>query len=258
MTEEEKMRQGLLYDANYDEELLAERRRCKELCFEYNRLSPAREDERRALIRRQLGRTGRRFEINAPFWCDYGRNVEIGENFYANHNCVILDGAKVVFGDNVFVGPNCGFYTAGHPLDAGLRGRGLEYAKPIAVGDNVWIGAGVSVLPGVTIGSGSVVGAGSVVNRDIPAGVVAAGNPCRVIRPIAETDRPREEAVDDSRRHKRLTRRSCCITLTSCKFYRRVFVYVQFFDTFLFHYYPLRGLYFFAHKNSKFSKSKSN
>lgn len=86
MTEEEKMRQGLLYDANYDEELLAERRRCKELCFEYNRLSPAREDERRALIRRLLGRTGRRFEINAPFWCDYGRNVEIGENFYANHN----------------------------------------------------------------------------------------------------------------------------------------------------------------------------
>jgi len=140
MTEEEKMRQGLLYDANYDEELLAERRRCKELCFEYNRLSPAREDERRALIRRLLGRTGRRFEINAPFWCDYGRNVEIGENFYANHNCIILDGAKVVFGDNVFVGPNCGFYTAGHPLDAGLRGRGLEYAKPITVGDNVWIG----------------------------------------------------------------------------------------------------------------------
>lgn len=135
MTEEEKMRQGLLYDANYDEELLAERRRCKELCFEYNRLSPAREDERRALIRRLLGRTGRRFEINAPFWCDYGRNVEIGENFYANHNCIILDGAKVVFGDNVFVGPNCGFYTAGHPLDAGLRGRGLEYAKPITVGD---------------------------------------------------------------------------------------------------------------------------
>lgn len=199
MTEEEKMRQGLLYDANYDEELLAERRRCKELCFEYNRLSPAREDERRALIRRLLGRTGRRFEINAPFWCDYGRNVEIGENFYANHNCIILDGAKVVFGDNVFVGPNCGFYTAGHPLDAGLRGRGLEYAKPITVGDNVWIGAGVSVLPGVTIGSGSVVGAGSVVNRDIPAGVVAAGNPCRVIRPIAEADRPREEAVGESR-----------------------------------------------------------
>ena len=177
MTEEEKMRQGLLYDANYDEELLAERRRCKELCFEYNRLSPAREDERRALIRRLLGRTGRRFEINAPFWCDYGRNVEIGENFYANHNCVILDGAKVVFGDNVFVGPNCGFYTAGHPLDAGLRGRGLEYARPITVGDNVWIGGNCVVMQGVT----------------------TAGNPCRVIRPIAETDRPREEAVGESR-----------------------------------------------------------
>ena len=126
--------------------------------------------------------------IQPTFWCDYGYNIEIGENFYANHNCVILDDAKVVFGDNVFLAPNCTFATAGHPLDIQQRNQGLEYAYPITVGDNVWIGAGVTVLPGVTIGAGSVIGAGSLVNRDIPAGVLAAGNPCRVIRPLTAAD----------------------------------------------------------------------
>ncbi|HJA88560.1 MAG TPA: sugar O-acetyltransferase, partial [Candidatus Parabacteroides intestinavium] len=110
---------------------------------------------------------------------------------FANMSCVILDEAPVKFGDNVFVAPNCGFYTAGHPLDAERRNQGLEYARPITVGDDVWIGAGVSVLPGVTIGQGAVIGAGSVVNKDIPAGVLAAGNPCRVIREITEEDKKR-------------------------------------------------------------------
>lgn len=197
MTEGEKMRRGLLYAANNDPELLAERARCKDLCFAYNQLPPSRTEEQEALIRRLLGRTGERFCVTAPFWCDYGRNIEIGENFYTNHNCVILDGAKVTFGDNVFIAPNCVFSTAGHPLDAGQRNRGLEYAYPITVGDNVWFGASVTVLPGVRIGSNTVIGAGSVVNRDIPDGVVAVGNPCRVLRPITGEDRKKYGRYED-------------------------------------------------------------
>ena len=189
MTEREKMQQGLLYDANYDEELLAERSRCKDLCFAYNQLLPSLVDQQKDIIRRLFGKTGERFYITAPFWCDYGCNIEIGENFYTNHNCVILDGAKVTFGDNVFIAPNCTFSTAGHPLDTEQRNQGLEYAYPITVGDNVWFGASVTVLPGVTIGSNTVIGAGSDVNRDIPDGVVAVGNPCRVLRKITEEDK---------------------------------------------------------------------
>lgn len=189
MTEREKMQQGLLYDANYDAELLAERTRCKDLCFAYNQLQPSLGAQQEEIIRRLLGKTGERFCITAPFWCDYGWNIEIGENFYTNHNCVILDGAKVTFGDNVFIAPNCTFSTAGHPLDTEQQNQGLEYAYPITVGDNVWFGASVTVLPGVTIGSNTVIGAGSVVNRDIPDGVVAVGNPCRVVRKITEDDK---------------------------------------------------------------------
>lgn len=189
MTEREKMQKGLLYDANYDGELIAERMRCKDLCFSYNQTLPSHVGEQEKIIRRLFGKTGERFCITAPFWCDYGYNIEIGENFYTNHNCIILDGARVSFGDNVFIAPNCTFSTAGHPLDTEQRNRGLEYAYPITVGDNVWFGASVTVLPGVRIGSNTVIGAGSIVNRDIPDGVVAAGNPCRVIRRITEEDR---------------------------------------------------------------------
>lgn len=188
-TEKEKARKGKLYDANYDNELLAERDLCKELCFEYNRLRPSQKAERQALIRRLFGKTGKSFLVEQPFYCDYGYHIEIGENFYANVNCVILDGATVSFGDNVFIAPHCGFYTAGHPLDAELRNRGLEYAYPIRIGNNVWIGAHTCVLPGVTIGDNCVIGAGSVVNKDIPANSLAAGNPCKVIRSITEEDK---------------------------------------------------------------------
>lgn len=189
MTEKEKRAAGGLYDAGNDPVLLAELAACKDLCFEHNNiLRPSQSAERMALMRRILGETGRSFFIQAPFWCDFGYNVSIGENFYANHNCVILDTAPVRFGDNVFVGPDCGFYAAGHPLDAERRRKGLEFARPITVGDDVWFGGGVRVMPGVSIGSGSVIGAGSVVTHDIPAGVVAAGNPCRVLRPISKED----------------------------------------------------------------------
>ena len=127
---------------------------------------------------------GEDFIIEQPFMCDYGYNIEIGENFYANHNLIILDGNKVKFGSNVFIAPNCSFYTAGHPLEVEKRNEGLEYAKAIEVGDNVWIGGNVVVLPGVKIGSNTIIGAGSIVTKDIPSNVVAVGNPCKVIKKL--------------------------------------------------------------------------
>ena len=189
MTEKEKMLAGMLYDANGDEELIRTRTVCKDLCQRLNQLMPSQRRQREELLRQLLGETGETFEILSPFWCDYGVNIAIGEGFFANHNCVILDAGRVTFGHHVFIGPNCGFYTAGHPLGAAARDRGLEYARPITVGSSVWIGGGVQVMPGVTIGDGAVIGAGSVVTRDIPGGVVAAGNPCRVLRPIGAEGR---------------------------------------------------------------------
>ena len=184
MTEKEKARLGLLYDANYDEELLAERRRCKELCFQFNQLSPLKELEQKEIIGKLFGKTKENFCVTAPFYCDYGYNI--GENFYSNHNLVILDGAKVEIGDNVFIAPNCCITTAGHPINIDERNRGLEYAYPIKIGNNVWIGAGANILPGVTIGDNVTIGAGSVVNKSIPANSIAVGNPCKVIKTILD------------------------------------------------------------------------
>ena len=189
MTEKEKAAQGLLYDANYDEHLKKERLECIEKCFDYNHIRPSNKEERRALLHSLLGHVGEQKTTKQPFHCDYGYNIEIGDNFFMNYNGVILDCAKVTFGDNVFVAPNCGFYCAGHPLDVEQRNQGLEYAYPITIGNNVWIGANVAVLAGVTIGDDTVIGAGSVVNKDIPSGVIAAGNPCKVIRKITEEDK---------------------------------------------------------------------
>ena len=159
MTEKEKMLHQQLYDANYDQKLIEERSVAKDLCFQYNQLLPSDVDAQQQLMKKLLGKTKDSFCIMATFWCDYGYNIEVGENFFANHNTVILDGGKVTFGDNVFIAPNCGFHTAGHPIDFERRNQGLEYAYPITVGDNVWIGAGVQVMPGVTIGSDVVIGA---------------------------------------------------------------------------------------------------
>ncbi len=186
MTEKEKCRQGLLYNANYDEELINERTYCKSICEEYNQTKYADFEKRSALIRKIIKATKKNFLIEQPFWCDYGYNIELGENFYSNHNLVILDCAKVIFGDNVFVGPNCSFYTAGHPVDAKQRNEGLEYAHPITVGNNVWLGGNVVVLPGISIGNNSIIGAGSIVTKDIPDNVIAVGNPCKVVREITE------------------------------------------------------------------------
>lgn len=189
MTEKEKSAKGLLYDANYDQELKIERKRCADLCYDYNLIRPTQYQEREAAIKHILGKVKGEINIEQPFHCDYGYNIEVGNNFYMNYNGVMLDGANITFGNDVFIAPNCGFYTAGHPLDVEQRNQGLEYAYPISVGNNVWIGGNVVVLAGVTIGNDVVIGAGSVVNKDLPSGVIAAGNPCKVIREITEEDR---------------------------------------------------------------------
>ncbi len=176
MNEKEKMLSGELYNPNLDG-LLEDRIRAKELCRKYNA-----ELDKKYL--KELFAKTEDFQIEPNFFCDYGYNIELGKNFYSNHNLVILDCAKVTFGENVFIGPNCGFYTAEHPLDAETRNAGLEYAKPIKVGNNVWFGGNVTVVSGVTIGDNVVIGAGSVVVKDIPSNVVAVGNPCRVIKQL--------------------------------------------------------------------------
>lgn len=189
MTEREKAAAGLLYDANYDPQLLKARAAAKDLCMDYNQLRSTQQAERLALLHTLLAACGEDTYIEPPFFVDYGSNIRVGKAFYANHNLVILDGASVTFGDHVFIGPNCCFSTAGHPLDTAQRNAGLEYAKPITIGNNVWIGMGVQVLPGVTIGDNAVIGAGSVVTKDIPAGVLAVGVPCRPVREIAQKPR---------------------------------------------------------------------
>ncbi|MCD5533301.1 sugar O-acetyltransferase [Lactobacillus delbrueckii] len=177
---------GQVYNPGQGEELMAELAACKAKCLRYNQLTTA--AEKKELLKEILGQTSENCHIEPNFWCDYGWNIKVGNNFYANHNLTVLDAGGVTFGDNVFIGPDCGFYTSGHPLDAERRNTGLEYAYPITVGNNVWIGGGVRVVPGISIGDNSVIGAGSVVVKDIPANCVAAGNPCRVIREVTDDD----------------------------------------------------------------------
>lgn len=191
MTEKEKAAAGYLYDANYDPEIAKEILRCKELCYEYNQCRPGDKELQQKILSQILGSMKDNVTIVAPFWCDYGYNVSVGEYFFANHNLMLTDGGKINFGDHVFIAPNCCFTTAEHAIDPKQRMAGLEIAKPITVGNNVWIGAGTTVLAGVTIGDNSVIGAGSVVTKDIPPGVVAVGVPCRVMREITEEEKYR-------------------------------------------------------------------
>lgn len=173
------------YNPSYEAEI----KKCKEKCYRYNQLSPNDCDAQQKILTEMLGTMGNNVIITPPFWCDYGYNIHTGNYFYSNHNMIINDGATVTFGDNVFVAPNCCFTTAEHAIDPEMRKAGVEIAKPIAIGNNVWIGAGSTILAGVEIGDNSVIGAGSVVTKSIPANVIAVGVPCRVMREINDADK---------------------------------------------------------------------
>ena len=186
ISEWQKMVSGELYDPG-DRELVQARRRARDLLRELNGLTDEQEDERRGILASLFGKGGESARVQPPFYCDYGTNIELDKHVFFNFNCVVLDVARVSIGDYSIFAPAVQIYTATHPLDAELR-RTREYGKPVVIGSDVWVGGGAIILPGVTIGSRTVIGAGSVVTRDIPDDVVAAGNPCRVIREITEHD----------------------------------------------------------------------
>jgi maltose O-acetyltransferase len=186
-TEREKMLAGELYDA-LDPELVAARNRARDLCQSLNASREADQDLRRYLCKELFGTGGETVWLQPPFYCDYGTNIELGERVFFNFNCVVLDVCLVRIGDYTLFGPAVQILTPMHPLNAELR-RKQEYGKPIEIGSDVWVGGGALILPGVRIGSRTVIGAGSVVTRDIPDGVFAAGNPCRVIREIVDDER---------------------------------------------------------------------
>lgn len=183
MTEKEKMLAGELYDAT-DKQLTAERRNARIL---FKQLNDSKDDEvelRRSVLSKLIGKAGKDLWIEPPFYCDYGSNISVGDKVFFNFNCTILDVMSVVIGSNVMFGPNVQIYTATHPIYWQERGAGLEFAKPIKIGSDVWIGGGAIICPGVSIGDRTVIGAGSVVTKDIPEDVFAAGNPCKVIKTL--------------------------------------------------------------------------
>ncbi len=183
-TEKEKMLAGELYDP-LDPELVRARERARDLCWDLNATREQDQERRRSILKELIGRGGESVWMQPPFYCDYGSNILLGERVFFNFNCVVLDVCEVRIGDYTMFGPAVQIYTATHPMNAELR-RKQEFAKPIEVGSDVWVGGGAILCPGVKVGSKSVIGAGSVVTRDIPSGVFVAGNPCRVIREIAE------------------------------------------------------------------------
>ncbi len=188
MNHKDRMLSGLPYKAWLDG-LTEERLQCKQKIFEFNQLPPSRHEEIPKLLKGIMGKIGDNSWIEAPFRCDYGSNIEIGNNFFANYNLIILDVVKVTIGNNVMIAPNVAIYTAGHPIHQDSRNTGYEYGIPVNIGNNVWIGGNVVILPGVSIGDNVVIGAGSVVTKDIPCNKIAIGNPCRVVREITEDDR---------------------------------------------------------------------
>lgn len=182
MTEKEKMLSGMVYSA-IDDQLLKELNEVKEIIHEYNALKPSQTLRRFQILKDLLGHVADdEIIVNQPFYCDYGKQIRVGKRFFANFNLTILDEARVTIGDDCFIGPNVSMYTACHSTDPVERNTRREWAEPVTIGDNVWIGGSVTILPGVTIGSNVTIGAGSVVTRDIPDNVVAVGNPCKVIK----------------------------------------------------------------------------
>ena len=201
MNQKERMLHNLPYKAWLDG-LAEDRLKNKRKLFEFNSICPAEEKELEKMLHDIFGKCGNNAHVEPPFHCDYGYNIEVGDNFYANYNLVILDVGKVKIGDNVMFAPNVAIYTAGHPVHPDSRNSGYEYGIDISIGNNVWLGGNTVVNPGVKIGNNVVVGSGSVITKDIPDNVIAAGNPCRVIRQITENDRKyyfknREFDVDD-------------------------------------------------------------
>ena len=188
MNQKERMLAGLPYKAWMDG-LSQERLENKKKIFAFNHLEPDKIEEKEKLLKEILGKTGKYVNIEAPFHCDYGYNIEVGENFFANYNFTVLDVGKVRIGANAQIAPNVSIYTAGHPIHPDSRNSGYEYGISITIGDNVWIGGNACIMPGVTIGNNVVIGAGSVVTKDVPDNVIAAGNPCKIIRTITEEDR---------------------------------------------------------------------
>lgn len=188
MNQKERMLAGLPYKAWLDG-LSEERMENKRKIYDYNLTRPDDVEKQDEIIRSILGKAGKNVHIEAPFHCDYGKNITVGDNFFANYNCTILDVGNVVIGDNVMFAPNVSIYTAGHPIHPDSRNSGYEYGIAITIGDNVWVGGNVVITPGVKIGNNVVIGAGSVVTKDLPDNVIAVGNPCRVLREITEADR---------------------------------------------------------------------
>lgn len=184
-TEKAKMLAGELYDP-FDPHLVAARERARDLCQALNATREGQQERRRGILVELFGRGGDTVWMQPPFFCDYGTNIELGERVFFNFNCIVLDVCQVRIGSFTLFGPAVQIYTAMHPLNAKKR-REQEYGQPIEIGSDVWVGGGAIILPGVTIGSGAVIGAGSVVTRSVPEGMFAAGNPCRVIRPITES-----------------------------------------------------------------------
>lgn len=182
-TEKEKMLAGQLYDAS-DPELVSERRQARELLAQLNNSADGQYDLRQEIYTALFGSTGSALSIEPPFYCDYGTNIYLGDRVFFNFNCVLLDPAEVRIGNDVLLGPAVQIYTATHPLDWRIRRRWLESARPVEIGSDVWIGGGAIICPGVRIGDRSVIGAGAVVTQDVPAGIFAAGNPCRPIRDV--------------------------------------------------------------------------
>ena len=180
MTEQEKCAQGLLYDTSYPGREEAHLR-CADLCWQYNHTKPSDMQKREEILRKLFGKLGSDPYVEPNIFCGFGYNIEAGDRFFVNNNCVFVDPGKITFGNDVKIAPQCGFYTASHPFDHETRRQNYETALPITVGNNVWFGGGVKVLPGVTIGDNCVIGAGSVVTKDIPGNSLAYGNPCRVV-----------------------------------------------------------------------------
>ena len=182
MTEKEKMLSGQIYSA-VDGDLLKELGEVREVIHRYNALAPSLQEERLRILKGLLGSIGdEEIIINQPFFCDYGKQIRVGKRFFANFNFTVLDEAPVTIGDDCFIGPNVSIYTACHSTDPVERNSRREWAEPVTIGNNVWIGGSVTILPGVTIGDNVTIGAGSVVTHDIPADVVAAGNPCKILK----------------------------------------------------------------------------